>query len=305
MVRLSVVLILTAGLGGCGVLGSAPVAQPSLEQMVAPTAQTSARELSASSPPSALAMLPPEAGNIQKIAGRAFSDGTQQSIAYDHSVAGFKTNEVSITIVKPVSTARLDQPAGRPAPRDKPSEAAIHATLASDFPRMQMRIVGSPRSNDYGVYGLAAGQWSNGVRCIYTWQWIDPLKSADEGTLASVRIRLCRSDLTLDQLAALVDHLTIETAPRAIALPATAAESQVLPTPARKPQAAADATPARPAEKPRATPPALRRLATNAPAPFLALQAPTGSADSASEPDPSLPAAAYRGPSTNARTASQ
>ena len=303
MLRLGIVLLLMTCLGGCGVLGSSPQAKRSLEQMVEPTPQKAPHDLSAAPPRSAMAMLPQDAGTILKISSQAFSDGRLQVIGYDQSVTGLKANEIRIAVVKPISTAILDRP-GRSAPREKPTEDAIRATLASDFPGMPMRIVNTPRSNDYGVYGLAAGQWANGVRCIYAWQWIEPLKSVDDGTLASVRIRLCRSDVTLDQLAEFVDHLVVDPARSETNIPVAVAESITPSHPARNPRAAADTALANPAAKPVATQSVLRRLAAIAPTPSLALQS-TASNEATSEPDPGLPAAAYRGPSVLARTASQ
>lgn len=304
MIRLSVVLILTTCFGGCGILGSSSQAKRSLERMTEPAPQNAPRDVAAALPHNAMAMLPPGAGKAQKITSQVFSDGRQQLIGFDQSVTGLKTNEMRISVLKPISSTQLDRPAGQVAPREKPTEASIRATLASDFPGMQMRVVSTPRSNDYGVYGLAAGQWANGVRCIYAWQWIEPLKSTEDGTLASVRVRLCRSDVTLDQLAEFVDHLVIDPARSETDLPAVVAEPTVPPSRKHKPQAAANAATATPAAMPVAAQPAIRRLAANAPGPSLVFRS-AASAEAVSEPDPDLPAAAYRGPSVLARTASQ
>jgi hypothetical protein len=293
MYRLTLVMIFAACLSACGISGSDPMAGRSLEQMAEPARQAASQGLQPSSRGAAMAVLPPDAGTIQKVARQTSSEGTRQVIEYDHDVPGLKSNRATIDILMPATSARLEQTVEKTSWRQKPSEAGIQAELASEFPRMQMRVVSTPRSNDYGTYGLAVGQWNNGARCIYAWQWIDPLPSdgsADSGLVASWRIRLCRSDMTLDQMAALVDRLKIDPSRH---------DSEVQ---------AAVVPPVEPRKHPRkrpATPVAAvaQSVATTANArPFLSLQPQSPSLDAASEPDPTMPAAAYRGPSTIART---
>jgi hypothetical protein len=78
---------------------------------------------------------------------------------------------------------------------------------------MEMRVVDPPRSNAYGVYGLATGRSANGASCIYAWQWLDRLETADAGdavTPASLRLRLCALRATFDQLASLSDQIRLQ-----------------------------------------------------------------------------------------------
>jgi hypothetical protein len=290
MYRPILVLILACHLGGCGILASTPVAKHSLEQSADPALPRSATTKAfAPSDQGALAKLPAAAGTIKSLSRQSFADGLQQVISYDHSVAGFKPNEVLIVSVSSLSMLRLDPQTGPLAPRDQPTEAGIKTVLAADFPRMQMRIVNTPRSNEYGIYGLATGQWDNGVRCIYAWQWIDPLKTARDSMLVSLRIRICRSNMTLDQLAGIVDGIKIDL------------ERGFIDVPVSQPVALPSKIANRAAEAERASPKAaaaLRAPRKPAAAPqFVALVPLNQQGNAPTEPDPNLPVAAYRGPS--------
>jgi hypothetical protein len=173
----------------------------------------------------------------------------------------------------------------------KPTEAGIRSELASQFPKMTMQVVDRPRSNAYGSYGLAVGRWANGTRCIYTWQWIDNLKSnlSSEGGPASVRIRLCRNDVTLDQLASNIDRLQIDPDRIEQADLSVGKADKVLaslPEPVAKPKVIRAAKARRP----------VRVASVNSTIP----QSAKGVRESPL--DPSLPAAAYRGPTTTGST---
>ena len=94
-----------------------------------------------------------------------------------------------------------------------PTEASVSSALRKRFPTMAMKVVAEPRRNAYGSYGMAVGVASNGMRCAFGWQWIEPGTSLDRA--ASLRAQLCSSTLTLDDLAGLLDGLSLT--PRAVA----------------------------------------------------------------------------------------
>lgn len=166
---------------------------------------------------SAVAMLPSGAGAIAQVRERAYQNGFGQEIAFRDGGKGL--NRVEITVAAQAGSAGPN-----PAPMAKPSEAGVKAEIAARFPGVPMQVVAQPRANAYGPYGLAVGRPSGAVRCLYAWQWIDNLRSAPgaagAGQAASVRVRLCRSDATLDQLASHVDQLAIDLTRRA-AVPAS------------------------------------------------------------------------------------
>ena len=94
----------------------------------------------------------------------------------------------------------------------KPSEQEIQRDLRQKFSGVPMRVIRQPRSNHYGLFGLAVGYSQGTGRCIYTWQWIDeflPGSSAQDRMAASVRMHLCRHDASLEQLASYFEKIRI------------------------------------------------------------------------------------------------
>jgi hypothetical protein len=74
-------------------------------------------------------------------------------------------------------------------------------------------VVTRPAANAYGPYGLAIGRDPAGARCLYAWQWIAEPPALAVGQTASapmsLRVRLCRTDMTLETMAAAVNQLRI------------------------------------------------------------------------------------------------
>jgi len=107
---------------------------------------------------------------------------------------------------EPLGDGSLDVP-------DKPTEAGIRAEMADAFPGIAMQVVTRPAANAYGPYGLAIGRNGAGARCLYAWQWIAAAPALDAGqdgaAPMSLRVRLCRADITLEAMAAAVNQLRI------------------------------------------------------------------------------------------------
>jgi hypothetical protein len=288
-------LILPTLLGACGLSGQDRVVNVSPDRAVQPARLPVSRD-AGSSAELAIATLPSEAGRIGKITSQPFVDGVRQTIAYDGAIPGLKPSQVNLGL----RTATRSEPGDGPAiVLDKPTEAAIRVELASEFPTMEMRIVDPPRTNAYGVYGLAAGKWANGAACIYAWQWLkrlDALDSSDVAAPVSLRVRYCRMGATPNQLASLIDGIRLDLSRRPgdvqagvveqVAKPIELAQLSAPKTHSGKirPQIAS----LRPA-KPAPATPAMRRMEASAEGPVPAL-------------DPTLPAAAFRGPLTVARS---
>lgn len=92
----------------------------------------------------------------------------------------------------------------------KPTEAGIRAELAAAFPDLAMQVVTRPSANAYGPYGLAIGR-TGATRCLYAWQWIPeaPLLAGGAPAPLSLRLRLCRDDVTVEAMAAAVTQLRL------------------------------------------------------------------------------------------------
>ena len=168
---------------------------------------------------SAAAMLSPAAGRVVQVSERRYADGLSQEIvlAGDRTSRGENRIDVSLRLAP-----QGDQVYDNLIPMQKPSDADIASELETRFPGMDMQPVNVLLQNRYGPYGLAAGKRGNGERCIYAWQWIDDASapaSPRNSTLArailsqpqpvSVRVRLCRTGASADQLASLVEGIAI------------------------------------------------------------------------------------------------
>jgi Cellulose biosynthesis protein BcsN len=208
MYRVVLCIAFALGLSACSATRPNVAERTSLEELSQEKYHNSNASTQVPGSPTAVAVLPVEAGHVTRVSQTHYVEGFQQEITYDQPVPGLSANGIDLR-VRTSNLVALDQP----LTISKPTEQGIHSELASQFPRMTMQVVDRARSNGYGSYGLAVGRWANGVRCIYAWQWIDSVKvgaSSEGGNPASVRIRLCRKDATLDQLAGYVDRLQID-----------------------------------------------------------------------------------------------
>ncbi len=169
----------------------------------------------------ALFYLPIEAGVVTAVRERNFVDGTRQEIALapDRLTKGENVIEVSLR----ASSSSVGGPGQMQM--GKPSERGVRSEILSRFPEVRMGIVTRAMSNAYGPVGLAIGKHANGARCVFAWQWIDDIRQAGGagssgfarlGALvsggaapASIRVRICRGDQTVDQLAAMVEGLRL------------------------------------------------------------------------------------------------
>ena len=168
---------------------------------------------------SAAAFLPASAGRIIQVAERRFADGLSQEIILDGSRSAKGENRIEVAMrFQPQGETQTDNH----VPLSKPSETAIASEIETRFPDVRMETVNVLLQNHYGPYGLAAGRRGNGERCIYAWQWIDDINNpsgpATPGLAsalvappqpASLRVRLCRSGVSADQLAGLVNELVV------------------------------------------------------------------------------------------------
>ncbi len=168
---------------------------------------------------SAAAMLPPAAGRVIGISERRYADGISQEIVLGSDRSSHGENRIDIAMrLNPQG----DQVYDNLIPLQKPTDADIASELEARFPGMDMQPVNVLLQNRYGPYGLAAGRRGNGERCIYAWQWIDDMSGPASPRLsslgnailnqpqpASLRIRLCRTGVNADQLAGLVEGISV------------------------------------------------------------------------------------------------
>jgi len=165
----------------------------------------------------AILALPAEAGRGGRLDERQYANGWRQSQSLDGRKFGGDWNDLAIDLrMKPGSGAgKADIPMG------KPTQEGVRKEILARFPGVPMRVVGRPMSNALGPFGLAVGA-AGTVRCAFAWQWVDDMRHpagaksffAASGPAASIRMRLCRENVTADQLAALFERLEVGNADR-------------------------------------------------------------------------------------------
>lgn len=165
--------------------------------------------LSANTAAEPLLSLPVEAGGVLRVREQHFRNGTRQEIVLAGASGGENVLEVS------VRTSGGDEAPHGMLQMGKPSQRGIAIETAARFRGVPMMVVTRPMSNTFGPFGLAVGRRENGERCVFAWQWIDDIRGESGGlggfmsgaAPASVRLRMCRNNMTLDEIAALMEGL--------------------------------------------------------------------------------------------------
>jgi hypothetical protein len=159
---------------------------------------------------SGLLRMSPEAGPILQVRERDSSNGFHQDMVLAWAKEGHAENRIEVDVI----TKPNEKGVG------KPTQAGIRSEILSRFPDVPMKIVLQPKQNGLGTFGLAVGVRGDGARCIFAWQWVDDIRDAAgsrsgfskmmaKAAPASVRVSMCRRDVTLDALAAQVESLSL------------------------------------------------------------------------------------------------
>lgn len=160
---------------------------------------------------SAMASLPPSAGRVLAVQDTGTGADFRQRITLSGGHTGANTIEIM------TGAAAI-----------APSPGQINAELAIQFPGMTMTsLPGRVLRSAYGPMHIAIGAPASGGRCIYAWQQVSDLARQAQPTRlfqrtapASIRIRLCSLNATLDQLAEMSEQLVIDVPDKANAAPA-------------------------------------------------------------------------------------
>jgi hypothetical protein len=156
-----------------------------------------------------LLRISPEAGPILQVRERDTGNGFHQDLVLAWAKEGHPENRIEIDVITKPNQKGIG----------KPSEAGIRSEILSRYPGVPMKIVLKPKENGLGTFGLAVGVRSDGARCVFAWQWVDDIRDTGgksgfskmmaRSTPASVRVAMCRRDMTLDTLATLVESLSL------------------------------------------------------------------------------------------------
>ncbi|MFV0280406.1 MAG: cellulose biosynthesis protein BcsN [Rhodoblastus sp.] len=170
-----------------------------------------------------LAHMPQPGGLVTKVREKSYPNGLVQYAVLGGEVSGLGENRLEISV--------QTSPAGGMAGMlniGPPSEGGMKREILARYPKVPMRIVTQPRQNALGVFGLAIGRARNGARCVFAWQWVDDIRrgaaqdsgfsimgkrfggsNSGAGAPASIRVHMCRTDATVDDIAATVEGMTL------------------------------------------------------------------------------------------------
>ncbi len=194
-----VLVLVLVPLAGCAEFADRGTTSPYATASVSPSL---AREVGADR---ALARLPDEAGAVVTVTERREPDRLTQTIALSGDAATAGTNRIRVV------AATRD-----PGRLRRPTEEAITAEMEAEFAGLDMRPSSRSITAAGGPIGVATGRSTEGATCVYAWQEIDARPGrgpdgifASETVDVSVRVRLCRRDLSEDRAVALVEGLRL------------------------------------------------------------------------------------------------
>lgn len=224
VIRNMSLLAATLALAACGSSPREEITQlPMIDPAFTATAlETPGVPVSTVAADSSFVRLPSGAGRILTVRERRYVNGASQQIVLDGENQKGMENRIDISVQTQAEGGRYDLY----VPISPPTESGIMGELSDRFPGMSMQITERNMNNSYGPFGLAIGR-SGVMRCIYAWQWISDLNSIRPGQVsllsrlslsggtgsapANIRVRICRKDATVDQLAVYVTQMVIGT----------------------------------------------------------------------------------------------
>ncbi|MDP4023020.1 cellulose biosynthesis protein BcsN [Methylobacterium sp. NEAU 140] len=160
-----------------------------------------------------VAVLPDWIGRPLRLRERDEPDAFEQVVTLPPAPRGATRENLVLLRMSRTASAALGPAVDGMMLGGRPTEAGIRAELAAAFPDTPMQVVTRSAANAYGPYGLAIGRAPSGARCLYAWQWIADAPVLDPADRAagplSLRVRLCRDDMTLEAMAAAVNRLTL------------------------------------------------------------------------------------------------
>lgn len=149
-------------------------------------------------PSRALARLP--SASVSSVEEKRSSDGVTQRI-----LLGGDTYQD-----RNVINIEVQRGSGRAYSPVKPTERSVRAEMAVAFPGVSMRVQTTPHYNAFGIYGLAFSAGETRQRCAYAWQWLDDDNSAVArklGGRALWRARICGEGVSHERMAAAFDAI--------------------------------------------------------------------------------------------------
>jgi Cellulose biosynthesis protein BcsN len=166
--------------------------------------------------------LPALAGSMIAVREKRYANGVEQIMVLESEAAADGENRIEVRVVQP----------GKSDDRIKNEYLQVRNTrqeqIRSDMKEfvwgIPMQIVGSVEANAYGTYGYALGRSKIGYNCLLGWQSVKGVMkerrllgfTTTSHTEMSVRLRICRTDLSADQLVSIIRGMRITVDPAAL-----------------------------------------------------------------------------------------
>ena len=166
--------------------------------------------------------LPMLAGPVIAVREKRYANGIEQIMVLESEAAADGENRIEVRVTQP----------GKADSRIKNEYLQVRNTRAeqirSDMKEfvwgIPMEIVGSVEANAYGTYGYALGRSKIGYNCLLGWQNVKGVMkerrllgfTTTSHTDMSVRLRICRTDLSADQLVSIIRGMRITVDPAAL-----------------------------------------------------------------------------------------
>jgi Cellulose biosynthesis protein BcsN len=166
--------------------------------------------------------LPMMAGPAIAVREKRYANGIEQIMVLESEAAADGENRIEVRVTQP----------GKSDSRIKNEYLQVRTTrreqIQSDMKEfvwgIPMEIVASVEANAYGTYGYALGRSKIGYNCILGWQTVKGVMkerrllgfTTTSHTDMSVRLRICRTDLSADQLVSIIRGMRITVDPAAL-----------------------------------------------------------------------------------------
>lgn len=166
--------------------------------------------------------LPMMAGPIIAVREKRYANGIEQNMILESEAAADGENRIEVRVTQP----------GKADDRIKNEYLQVRTTrqeqIRSDMKEfvwgIPMQIVASVEANAYGTYGYALGRSKLGYNCLLGWQNVKGVMKerkmlgfmSTSHTDMSVRLRICRTDLSADQLVSIIRGMRITVDPAAL-----------------------------------------------------------------------------------------
>ena len=166
--------------------------------------------------------LPTMAGPMIAVREKRYANGIEQIMILESEAAADGENRIEVRVTQP----------GKSDSRIKNEYLQVRTTrqeqIRSDMKEfvwgIPMEIVGSVEANAYGTYGYALGRSKTGYNCLLGWQNVKGVMkerrllgfTTTSNTDMSVRLRICRTDLSADQLVSIIRGMRITVDPAAL-----------------------------------------------------------------------------------------